>query len=482
MESSLFLKSLRREGSSFFSEVSKASEGAYLILLSLYVAIYFMLKIAWRESIDHGVDMFRYGILSIVMWGSTVYLFFIIAAWKDLWKKNIPLIIVGAVMLAITGFFSTKMSTNSYGVVFDIFFCLMAFGKDYKKILRCILGVSVLMLIIAAIGVPLAFTLDLEKPDYISTTHSLGINYPNTWGYLVFLALMLLWYLYLRHRPYITFPLFWAICWFMFKYISCNTIAALTAVFPVGALIVDFIEKYADKKNSAPLKNEKKSKTGLLGWIIIVIPFLSFALMYLASINYTWLHAHFYGTRLGNFAMRFVQGGLYFETYGLPLVGNPYRSNQISYVNVNGSFEKVGILDSSFAAYLIMRGLIWMAYTLLWLCIANWKALKKRDYAIPFLGAIILLFAMMERPGLEMWYNFILLYPLAKVVSKPGTEKVFEFCIYDEATSNISTDDTRQVRDDPADGAVGESVEGFIEHSSELPTMVENENDNHISG
>lgn len=91
-------------------------------------------------------------------------------------------------------------------------------------------------------------------------------------------------------------------------------------------------------------------------------------------------------------------------------------------MNVNGSFEKVGILDSSFAAYIIMRGLFWMAYTLAWLSFAIWKALKKRDYAIPFLCGIILVFAMMERPGLDMWYNFILLYPLAKVACKPGTE------------------------------------------------------------
>ena len=33
------------------------------------------------------------------------------------------------------------------------------------------------------------------------------------------------------------------------------------------------------------------------------------------------------------------------------------------------------------------------------------------------IAAIILFFAMMERPGLEMWYNFILLYPLAKNIS-----------------------------------------------------------------
>ena len=54
-------------------------------------------------------------------------------------------------------------------------------------------------------------------------------------------------------------------------------------------------------------------------------------------------------------------------------------------------------------------------------------AIKKRDYGIIFLEIFILGFAMIERPGLEMWYNFVLLYPLAKVFSKPRTEKFLEF-------------------------------------------------------
>ena len=157
-----------------------------------------------------------------------------------------------------------------------------------------------------------------------------------------------------------------------------------------------------------------------------VIPFLAFGFMMFFSTQVEWMHQFYQGT-MKNVAWRFIQGGLYFRTYGLPLVGNPYRANEYTYVNVNGEFIQVGILDSSFAAYIIMRGMIWMTYTLLWLCVAHWKALKKRDYAIILLETVLLGFAMMERPGLEMWYNFILLYPLAKVIRKPRTERALEF-------------------------------------------------------
>jgi hypothetical protein len=187
-------------------------------------------------------------------------------------------------------------------------------------------------------------------------------------------------------------------------------------------LIVDLIENRIDKKVTAGTYKRKR----VIDWILIAIPFIAFAFMMILSMNYEWMH-QFYQGSTKNVAWRFLQGGLYFKTYGLPLFGNPYHSNVHTFQNVNGEFIEVGILDSSFAAYIIMRGMVWLTYTLLWLCVAHWKAIKKRDYAIILLETMILGFAMMERPGLELWYNFILAYPLARVVSKPMTEKVLEF-------------------------------------------------------
>ena len=58
---------------------------------------------------------------------------------------------------------------------------------------------------------------------------------------------------------------------------------------------------------------------------------------------------------------------------------------------VNGEFIEVKILDSSFVAYLIMRGILWVLGVLSWLSIAIWRALKERDFAIPFLASIIII-------------------------------------------------------------------------------------------
>lgn len=406
----------------FIQAIGEANEIAYLVLLSIYVAIFFVLKIAWVSQAEMIVTSIQSVMLGVVMWGAAIYLFLVMASWMNIWKQNIPLIILAVIILGATALFSWMMSTNVYSVVMDVFFCLMAYKKDYKKILRCILVVSVVMLIIAELGLLVGFTMDMGKPDTLTPGHSLGINYPNTWGYLAFLGLIVFWYLYLRFKPVITFILFWAVSAFMYLYITCRTIAAITIVFPFLAIIVNAIEKYEDKKADDGTFKRRKP----LEWFIIIIPFLSWAFMMINSFAVEWWHQFYHGP-LRNLAWRFIQGGLYFRTYGLPLVGNPYRANQYTYMNVNGEFIQVGILDSSFAAYIIMRGILWLTYTLLWLCVAHWKALKKRDYAIILIETILLGFAMIERPGLEMWYNFILLYPMAKVVSKPGTEKALEF-------------------------------------------------------
>ena len=422
MGNNKIIQGIRNEEKSFFQAVGKSSELVYLVLLTLYVALFYFLKIGWVEEVQSAFDTIRYSFLSLIMWGSALYLLFVLAEWKNLWKKTIILIILAAALLTGTYLFTKRMSTNLYGVVMDVFFCVLAYKKDFRKILKCMLGVSVVMLAIAAIGVPLHLTAEVEKPDFIIATHSLGINYPNTWGYLAFLALVILWYLYLRNKAVITFALFWVASLFMYFYIGCRTIAGLTIIFPVAALAVDMIEKRIDQKT----KEGTFKKNKILEWIITVFPFIAWGIMMFLSVSVDLMYRFYHGP-LRNLAWRFLQGGLYFKTYGLPLVGNPYRSNQHTFINVQNEFIEVGILDSSFAAYIIMRGILWLAYTMLWLCVAHRKALKKRDYAIILIEVFFLGFAMMERPGLEMWYNFILLYPLAKVFSKPRTEKFLEF-------------------------------------------------------
>lgn len=416
---------VKNEAKAFLNQIAKSNETAYLVLLSLYVAVFVMLEVGWSITVEKPTDTIRGALLGLIMWGAAVYLIYVIADWKKLWNKIPGLIAVAAVVLGLTFWFSRIMTTNLYGVVFDIYFCLMACGKNYKKILKCLASVVTACMVIAGLGMPLGWTLDLSKPENVHPGHSLGIAYPNTWGFLCLFVLMIVWYLYLRRKKIITFIVFWAAAAFMYFYIFCRTTAVFTLGFPFAALVVDWLEDMADKK--VMRGSDKKPLLTIVRGIVIIMPFLMLAFMLAMSLNLEWVHDHFYYTWFHNLAMRFVVGGLFLRQYGFNLIGNVIHTNVLQVVNVNGDFIEVKILDSSFATYLLMRGAVWITYTLAWLCVGMWKALKKRDFAIPLLCAIILVFAMVERPGLEMWFDFIMLYPLAKVASKEGTDKVLEF-------------------------------------------------------
>ena len=210
---------VKKEAKSFLSQISKSNETAYLILLSLYVAVFVTMEVGWSIKVEQPVNAVRYTFLGIIMWGSALYLIYVITEWKNLWNRLPVLGIVAVAVLGITFLFSRVMSTNSYSVVFDIYFCLMACGKDYKKILKCMASVVAVCLVFAGLVMPLGWSLDVTKPENIHPGHSLGIIYPNTWGFLCFFVLMIVWYLYLRRKKIATFVMFWAAAVFMFFYI-----------------------------------------------------------------------------------------------------------------------------------------------------------------------------------------------------------------------------------------------------------------------
>lgn len=53
-------------------------------------------------------------------------------------------------------------------------------------------------LLIAALGLPLGLT--MERGKSAEASFSLGIVYPNTWGQIAFLILVIFWYLYLQKK------------------------------------------------------------------------------------------------------------------------------------------------------------------------------------------------------------------------------------------------------------------------------------------
>lgn len=435
------LSKVKDEGASFFEQVEKSREIYYLVLLCAFVVSKIMFMVGWEAKTMDTVWVVHRVFFAIVMWGSALYLLSIMAEWKKAWNR-IPLLIgMGAFVLAAAGILSRVVTTDSYSYAMGAFFLLMAYGKSYKKILYCFLGIFTATLLTGMIGLPLGITFDAAKPDREFGGHSLGILYPNNWGFMVFALLVLIWYLFLRRQKVfkiVTLVLFWATALFMYKYITCLTIAGLAFVFPVAAICAELLQDHYDKrrqnaesgqtkvsdheitserhadpydKEQTPTDLERSKPKSILDVILIAMPFIIFAVMMFFCWQMDWVHEHFYGTPLHTLAMRFVEGGYALRLNGIPVFGHPFEQFDITISDYSQEIEM--IMDSAYVAYLIIRGALWMLFILAWISFAHYRCVKNLDYRLIAISIFFLILSVMERPGLDAWYNFVLFYPLA---------------------------------------------------------------------
>lgn len=417
----------REQINSLFEALEKGPEFPVLILITSYIVSFLMLKINWIDDINETMMNFRLVFFSIVLWGSSLYLFYIIAEWKKLWKHLYILLPLAGILCLITIYFGKQATRDSYTVIMGIVVCILVAHKNYRNIVKCVMYASIIALFVACISVFIGYTQERLKPDNINPGRSFGIIYPNTWGYIAFLGIMAYWYLYMQGKPFLTFIVYWIISAFMYYVISCRTIAIMTALFPFIALLAN-----ENKQKYSKVPNKR------IGLAITILPFVFFAITAILCWQYEWVHKYFYNTPLHTMAMRFVQGGMAFREFGVTLFGRPMESNHEMIYYINGVKEVLYVMDNSFASYVILRGAIWMTLCLSWLSYANWKGWKYQDYGILIVSFMLLVFSLMERPGLDTWYNFVLLYPLAKETDKIGnqTEMIAETNAEEETTPN----------------------------------------------
>ncbi len=409
---------VRETGLSFLKAVESGPDFLYFILVICYVVSEYAERINWTTDI---FSVYRFNFLDyFVLFGSGAYLCYKITVWKKLVDKPyilLPLILaVGALCGLFLMFLDQDWKHNKvvFTIVIDFFLCLMAYGKNYKKLLQCIVFIPAATLLIAGLGMLAGLTQDFTKMGQAETTHSLGIIYPNTWGYIAFQGMLLAWYLFLRKKPLLTFALFWAGGVFMYFVVGCRTIAVLSLAFPPITLLAGWLDRRERKPGKKP---------GFFAWLAICLPVICCLATIVLSLEKDWVTNTFYRTPLRSTAMRFVQSGIAFDQFGFPLIGRPMTIYQpISWRSTLGIVEDFYVMDNAYSSFIILKGVLWTAACLAWLTFAQWKCWKNKDYSILLIGSFMLVFAVMERPGLEVWYNFVLLYPLASI-AEPMVKK-----------------------------------------------------------
>ena len=261
------------------------------------------------------------------------------------------------------------------------------------------------MLLLSWLGSTFGVAHDVAKYEREFGGHSFGMKYPNYWGYFALLAMLLFWYLFLRNKPIITFCIFWAVALFMWFVITSRTSALLGFAFPLFACGAELFQ------------NRRREELKLAGKVIVIaLPFLAFAFTLILCWRMEWVRNTFYQTGFHTMAMRFVEGGYALRNNGISLFGHDFRDFDPNLVDA--SYHITQIMDNAYVSDLILRGALWLGVCLSWLSFAHWRCLKKRDYRLLIISVFFLILAMMERPALDVWFNFVLLYPLAKLSEK----------------------------------------------------------------
>ena len=115
-------------------------------------------------------------------------------------------------------------------------------------------------------------------------------------------------------------------------------------------------------------------------------------------------------------AMRFIEGGYSLRRNGISLFGHPFYDFDAEIVDA--SYQITQIMDNAYVSNLILRGILNMAISLSWIACSHWQCIKRRDYRLIAVSFLFLILAMMERPALDVWFNYVLLYPLSKGFEK----------------------------------------------------------------
>lgn len=412
---SLFVKS-KNQIESFLKAVEKSSEPVFLSLFCLFVISELIYTLGWKTEFLGPVWNVYVVLYTVVLWGSAFFLLLIISDWRNLWRRTGLLFLAIAIIVCITVILGNVLTPYMYSFIMGAYFSVMIYGKKYRIILYCLLSFMIVAVLIGYIGLSLGFTVDAVKPDRAYGGHSLGMLYPNEWGLMIFGILLLIWYLFLQNKKIITCIIFWTAAVFMYKYITCQTTAAMSIIFPI---IVAVAEVSQEKKKNSTEDNNSRLRN-VFRYIIILLPFIFFAIMLLLCWQIDWVHETFYDTPLESFAMRFVEGGYALRLNGVSFLGTELK--QMSGGIVDYLYDIDMKIDSAYIAYMLLRGLPSVIITLLWICVAHFRCLKNIDYRLLIISCFMLLYCTMERPGFDVWYNFVLLYPLASIVPemRPG--------------------------------------------------------------
>lgn len=411
------------------------------VLLGLFILSTMLLVINFIDPVAEAVNNVRMVINCAVIILGPLYFCFQLLLWK---RSALNCMISLAV---ICGVF---LGWNYLGQTAEIFFtaasiilALLAYGVDYRVILKIYLVAHTLTVLVGALGLVFGYA-TLRYKVFSTTGFSLGLVYPNHLGRMIFIILALSWYLWGQKKRLVTTIVFLVASYLMWTIVKCRTITFFMIGLPVCWWLSTVLQ---NRKIPGVIKK-------IWDWILILMPFICFVMTYILGQMRVWLDSlSHYGTGFYALLMRFISAGALFDKFGFPLFGTDIFSEDAPIEFINGHHYNANIVDNAYIFYLIAIGLIFLVICMGWISYANYRAVKNGDRALLLLSVFMCGYGLIETVFFQFEHNFIFFYPLT------ATAMMYQA----RRSKEESTEETLE-----CDGIAKESSEETIENVAEV--------------
>ena len=320
---------------------------------------------------------------------------------KENKKKALPMTGVYLIATAALSYFILKtmpgMAHERFYTLIGVYLIAFMGKRPFRRTAAVFLAAYAGIFLVASLGVPLGYTKDAVRLMDYGAKHTFGLVHPNTAAHIVFVIVFCVRYLFLRGKVKATFALFWGVAAFLLLTNRCRTVIILLFAFPILWRLCG-------------AKTLKRTKSA--GMLIALFPVICLAITLLLCIPIDLIHRLTYDNFLFSIGERFVQAGITIRTHGMPLLGRSIDTSRNIKMMVDGEKITLFAVDNAFVSYGVIRGLVWLAPSIGLLCLANFKAWERKDYALMIYGLLACVFAIMERRGLNPAFNMMFYYPL----------------------------------------------------------------------
>ncbi len=281
----------------------------------------------------------------------------------------------------------------------NLFLILTAGGRRMNRILSVWLGVFLLGLLAAQLGLLTDLVKIQEKRQNYPVGYALGYIHPNNASRILLWMAMFVWLLAGRKKLWLPVLLFGLTAGIAALYTRCRTVAAL-------ALCMALLAPLVQSGRLVPGKTVRL--------LVILSPLLCMLLSLLLSYAVVPLIPRFRSSVVWNMLSRFVQNNIALQEYGVHLTGR--WIDFLGHVSrqYNGETIFLRLLDNAYVPWLIRNGIPVTAAVLAAYCIAVRKALHLENLQLALCFLCIAVYGLMEPAAMQFRYNFAFIYLLAQ--------------------------------------------------------------------